>query len=306
MKVLIVGFGSIARKHVNALSELEQDLSVYALRSSTDFEPISGVESITSTEQIPDDIEFIVVSNPSNKHFETIESLAQLGKNMFIEKPSIHRLDGANALINRVKEYDIKTYVACNLRFLDCLKFLKQQISLNQIGRINEVNIYAGSYLPDWRPNQDFKNTYSALSELGGGVHLDLIHEIDYTYWMFGIPNQQRLLHTSNSSLEIQSTTYANYLYQYQQFCVNVVLNYYRRPAKRSIEIITENAVIEVDLLKNCVKSNGAILFESDQKIIDTYKSQMEFFLKHHKTKDYKFDNSLENSIEVIKMCLND
>ena len=74
MKVLIVGFGSIARKHVNALSELEQDLSVYALRSSTDFEPISGVESITSTEQIPDDIEFIVVSNPSNKHFETIES----------------------------------------------------------------------------------------------------------------------------------------------------------------------------------------------------------------------------------------
>src|SRR5690606_14944767 len=127
---------------------------------------------------------YIIISNPTFKHKETIVNLLPLGLPLFIEKPLFDKLDG-EFLLHAIKEKNLITYVACNLRFLDCLKFIKDFI----LGkRINEVNIYCGSYLPDWRQGVNFREIYSANKDMGGGVHIDLIHEIDYANWIFGNP----------------------------------------------------------------------------------------------------------------------
>ena len=96
-------------------------------------------------------------------------------------------LQGSETLVKRINQSNLLTYVACNLRFLECIQFLKERLD-SQKKFVQEVNVYCGSYLPDWRPGKDYKTIYSAIKEKGGGVHLDLIHELDYIYWLFGKP----------------------------------------------------------------------------------------------------------------------
>ena len=122
--------------------------------------------------------------------------------------------------------------------------------------KINEVNVYCGSYLPSWRPSVDFRKVYSSNKNLGGGVHLDMIHELDYTYWLLGEPDKVTSTLRSTSSLEIDAVDYANYLWEYADFSANIVLNYYRPDTKRTLEIVTAEHIYFVDILKNRILKN--------------------------------------------------
>jgi predicted dehydrogenase len=172
-----------------------------------------------------------------------------------------------------------------------------------QSKRLNEVNVYCGSYLPDWRPNIDFRKTYSAIPELGGGVHIDLIHELDYLYWLFGMPKGVKRNFRSQSSLSILSFDYANYLLDYNGFCANVVLNYFRREPKRNLELVFDDETWNIDLLKNQITCNHQTIFSSEQRIADTYPLQMEYFIDSIKEKESTF-NTISDAYNVLKICL--
>lgn len=305
IKVVIIGYGSIAKKHDKALRSIYPHSKIYALRSNPKAALIPNVENIFSYNEIqaikPD---FILISNATIAHEETLHQIIPFKKPLFIEKPALHQLNNAKEVLKKVSENKLKTYVACNLRFLDSIQFIKKHIDTQQ--RLpNEVNVYAGSYLPDWRPYTDFRKVYSANRKMGGGVHLDLIHELDYLYWIFGMPIQTHKLLRSKSSLNIDAIDYANYNLIYEGFVANVVLNYYRKDYKRTIELVFENETWVVDIANNKIISNtGNIIFESQQTILDTYTKQMQYFinlLNNHKEKSF---NSLSDSIEVLKIAL--
>ena len=233
MNILIVGLGSVAQKHINSIRELDLTSSIYALRSSKKSQKQDNVIDFYSIEEAASiRFDFAIISNPTSEHKNSIFKLLDLMCPLFIEKPLYHTIDIDDILI-RVRETGILTYIACNLRFLDCIKYVKNNVKNSNIGRLNEVNAYCGSYLPEWRIS-DYKKSYSANPSLGGGVHIDLIHEIDYLYWIFGIPFNVRGIFKSKSSLKIQSIDYANYCLDYDDFCANIILNYYRRDYKRT------------------------------------------------------------------------
>jgi predicted dehydrogenase len=303
MNVLIIGLGSIAAKHILSLQALPDEVTIYALRSSKDANLVEGITNIYDLENR--DFDFAIISNPTQLHVQYIGILADKNINMMIEKPPLSNLDEASVLIKKIKEKDIKTYVACNLRFHPCLVFIKKYLSQNNTKKINEVNVYCGSYLPDWRPNKDFRQIYSAIPELGGGVHLDLFHELDYTHWLFGKPLQSTSFKKNLSSLHIEAIDYANYVLEYQDFTASIVLNYFRKDAKRTIEIVFEDQTITIDLIKNTIVNHlGEKLFEAiNFKIIDTYKDQMQFFVNSLKA-NQKQMNTFADSVEVLKTCL--
>lgn len=301
MRVLIVGLGSIAQKHIIAIRELIQNVEIFALRrEGAEFVKIDGILDVFEPVS---NLDFVIISNPTSEHANTIKKLLSLGIPMFIEKPLFNSLENKN-LVLEVTGAKISTYVACNLRFLDCINFLKQYLENK---RINEVNIYCGSYLPDWRPGIDFRTSYSSIKELGGGVHIDLIHEIDYLVYLFGFPNSINKTFRNNSSLDISAYDYANYLFEYDKFCVNVILNYYRRNPKRSIEIVCEEGEYRADLLSNSVFLNDALIFSSDQQIKDTYLLQMKYFLENNlKGSNNKSFNNINEAYNILKLCLED
>lgn len=301
MRVLIIGLGSIAKKHITVLREIDPSIELFALRCSGSPKEVNGVRNVFEWSDVKGlGLDFIIISNPTFKHRETIEKLLS-GENipLFIEKPLFDKLDGEN-LIQAINEKNTITYVACNLRFLDCLQFAKSIIASK---RINEVNIYCGSYLPDWRPGQNFRKIYSANQEMGGGVHIDLIHEIDYACWMFGKPASSRRTITSTSSLEITAADYANYLLQYDQFNINIVLNYFRRDARRTLEVVCEDGTLNVDILKGEVFWCKNLVYSSSQQISDTYLNQMIFFIDNVLTRKTSL-NTIDEAYEILNICL--
>jgi len=303
MKVLIIGLGSIGQKHVKAINSILPDAEIFALRSTVHAKIHPGVINIFKIEEIESvAIDFAIVANPTSEHKKSIEQLLSFGFPLFIEKPIYSSVDIENLVIS-VNKKGISTYVACNLRFLDCIRFIKEKLPQLHDKRLNEVNVYCGSYLPDWRPNVDFRKTYSANSELGGGVHIDLIHELDYLYWLFGTPKTVDRKFKNQSSLAISSFDYANYVLDYNGFCASVVLNYYRRDSKRTLELVFEDETWNIDLLKNQITCNNQILFSSKQRIADTYQTQMEYYIDCLRKKTDTFD-SISDAYYILKICL--
>ena len=204
------------------------------------------------------------------------------------------------SLVNEIIGNKISNYVACNLRFHKGVIALKNLINKDTI---EEVNIYCGSYLPNWRPDANFREVYSANKEMGGGVHIDLIHELDYMFWIFGAPNHTRKTFKSNSSLNISAIDYANYLCEYDRFCVNVILNYYRRDTKRICEVVTREGTYSLDLLKNEITFNSEVIYAEPQEPIDMYINQMDFFIKNKINTKSEF-NTVEEAYKILKICL--
>ena len=303
MKALIIGLGSIALKHIKALQELYPSVVIYALRRKAELSKgIKGVIEIFDINEIDiDPIDFILISNPTSVHYDTIQKVIRYKKPLFIEKPLFDALSKeAKELITEVEKQEITTYVACNLRFLESIAKTKELL----VGRrVNEVNVYCGSYLPDWRPNVDFRKVYSANKEMGGGVHIDLIHELDYVYWLFGAPIHTQSFFSNKSSLNITAYDYANYLWEYDDFSVSVVLNYYRRDSKRTLEILTDEGTYLVDLLRNNISYNDEIVFQSSQLSLQTYTAQMQFFVEEILNKQTKF-NTIVEGYKVLELCL--
>lgn len=304
MNILIVGLGSIGLKHLRVLQLILPDSKVFALRSSKTSGSNPGVIDIHDYNEIKSlNIDFSIISNPTSEHKNTISRLMEFGFPLFIEKPLSSSIDIAD-IVDRISKTGMITYVACNLRFLDCIRFVKETM-LNKGKKLNEVNVYCGSFLPDWRPHIDFKKTYSASEELGGGVHRDLIHELDYLYWIFGGPNKITRFFKSQSSLQIPSTDYANYILEYDGFCASIILNYYRRDPKRTLELVFDNETWFVDLLKNEIISNGKSIYTSDQRIPDTYVLQMRYFIDCLFGNILPF-NTITDAFNVLKICLGD
>ncbi|MDA9792185.1 Gfo/Idh/MocA family oxidoreductase [Schleiferiaceae bacterium] len=303
MKVLIIGLGSIAQKHIASLKALERDCEVYALRSNKSSPMVEGVINCYSLKEVPSDLGFIIISNPTSMHLQTIKEVVYFDVPLFIEKPPIDNLEDAKEVLKLVEKLELPTYTAFNLRFHPVIQWLKDNIDSH---RIIEINTYCGSYLPDWRPNKDYRQVYSAREELGGGVHLDLSHEIDYMIWILGYPVSAKSIKRKLSDLEISSVDSAKYWMEYENFTTSVTLNYFRRDSKRVIEVLTSKTTLECDLLLNKVTDlrTSEVVFESKEFTnIDTYARQMNYFLNCIQSKNQPM-NSLSESMRTMEVCL--
>lgn len=303
MKILIIGLGSIAKKHVNVLRKLVSEASIFALRSSKSGNNVEGVQNIYSWSNVPDSIDFIIISNPTSIHAETILKCLDFEVPLFIEKPVLASLRRSEEIISKARSKGIMSYVACNLRFHPAIQLLKEEV-MRKLPI--EFNSYCGSYLPDWRANTDYRDVYSAHKKLGGGVHLDLIHEIDYCKYLLGSPNNHFSYLKKKSSLDIDSIDIAHYMFEYDKTSAFITLNYYRRDSKREIECIWEDKTWIIDLLKNSIKNgDGEIIYSEHLDEMYTYTSQMKYFIEHLENKKMP-QNNIEEGVDTLKIVLDE
>jgi len=303
-KVLIVGLGSAGKKHVDALVHLKKEqVSIFALRNDPKhadiYERVKNIRTLKDLTQVPD---FAIISNPTSLHAFQIEQLLKYKIPLLIEKPVVSTIDDGIRIQREIKAKNIFTHVGCNLRFLKVMQFTKKFLEEKTL-RINEVNIYGGSDLSQWRPHQDFRKSYSANEELGGGIHMDWIHELDYLYWLFGEPENSTKVFGRKSSLAINSIDYANYIFTYPDYFASVILNYYRKDRKRTLEVVTSTGTLLVEIELGNVYFNNEKIFSHSETLIDTYTCQMEYFLNILKNKTNSM-NDFDHALTVLKMCL--
>lgn len=259
MKYLFVGLGSVGQRHLKNLRNITDD-PILAYRTTTkNFEELNNKYNLTSYtdlkkafEQKPD---VVFITNPTSLHMPIALQAAKHNCHLFIEKPIFHSLQNIEKLFSLMEKNNKICFVAFNYRFHPNLIKIKELLNKKQIGRILFARIQAGQYLPDWHPDEDYRKGYSAKRELGGGVVLTLIHEIDYVYWLFGEINSLFAFTDKISSLEIDVEDIAEILLKTKNnTLLEIHLDYLQRPATRTCDIIGEKGRITWDYFKNEVQ----------------------------------------------------
>ena len=145
--------------------------------------------------------------------------------------------------------------VACNMRFFWAINKIKDLLKNNVIGRVIFARIETGQYLPDWHPWEDYRQMYSAKRNLGGGVVLDAIHEIDYAVWFFGSVEKNIAMYGKLSNLDIETEDTAEIMLKFKNGpMVNIHMDYVQRSPSRSCKIIGEKGTISWDINDNSIK----------------------------------------------------
>lgn len=271
-KIGIVGVGSIGIRHlknvVEVLKSRNDTYTIDLIRSGKgkEIEPeIAQHVSNTfySYDSAPDYYDVIFITNPTHLHLDTIKQFTSKTKHMFIEKPVLDTTDISLEELH-LKEDSIY-YVACPLRYTNVIQYIKHKVDLKNVYC---ARVICSSYLPEWRPGQDYRDTYSAHKSQGGGVSIDLIHEWDYLCYLFGKPDEVLNLRGTFSKLEIDSDDLSLYIAKYKNMAVEVHLDYFGRKTIREIQIFTEKDTIVGDVTNSEVKylKSGEIISFKEQR----------------------------------------
>ncbi|MDR2457586.1 MAG: gfo/Idh/MocA family oxidoreductase [Clostridiales Family XIII bacterium] len=290
MKLLFCGIGSIAKRHIRNIEELDKE-------DFFDEKPLIDKLHYPYNFSELKDYTAIFITNPTSEHYKTLINLLRFSDNFFIEKPVFDIYD-----IKKYKEVIFKgktVYVAAPLRYSAPIQWIKDNIKINEI---ISMRIISSSYLPLWRKGTDYRKTYSAIKKLGGGVELDLIHEWDYLIYLFGIPEKVKSFKRKISNLEIDTNDIAAYIAEYKNMIVELHLDYFGRVPRRQIEIFTNDDLILIDLIKGSVKflkNKKVIRFNTDRN--DMHKKELASFFNIIAGKE-KNENDIKKAIETMKI----
>jgi len=273
-EIVIIGYGSIGKRHAKNVISLGADpyiITAYPEKS----DKMHFVPALDGCKEPY----YGIICTPTARHLDDFKSLVEKTncRNILIEKPLTASLKDALEIKMVAEKNNANVYVAYNMRFIKAFELAKQCIDAHH-NEFRIIKINAGQYLPEWRPYKDYRQSYSSHRSLGGGVDLDLSHEIDYLVWLLGMP--KNILFRFNkkiSALDIDSPDYFKGIYEYPGFLVDVELDYIRKKS-RKLRILGENTdILSVDFINKTIKImnndiDAADLFDFEQGYIDELK----------------------------------
>lgn len=295
-KVLIIGSGSISKKHYSVIKNLGLKIKIKKISSRT-FEKYKKLELSNLKLFNPG---LIILCSPASKHYYQLKKIEKNFKNIkvLIEKPVFEKNYKLNRKLKNVY------YVGYNLRFHPAIIFLKKFLKKK---KIFSVNITSHSYLPDWR-KIDYRKSVSAKKLLGGGVLLELSHELDFIKWIF---DEIKILFSLNkriSKLDINTDDILIIIAKLRRnILLNLNINFFSKIANRTIKIDGDKYSLDADLINNKItivqKNKKHIKNFSNFNIINTYKLQFLEIIKKKPAKICTLNESLNlmKLIETIK-----
>ena len=278
ISILIVGVGSIGRRHANILSKLvkKKNITILTNQKLSNFRTIKTLTALNEVDPY-----YIVICNPTSDHLNKIKFIEKNYKNklVLVEKPLFSKPNKINIKKN-------KNFFGYNLRFNPIINFLKKKIKSKKIWN---VNLFCGSYLPHWRNNIDYRQSSSAKKKLGGGVLLDLSHELDYLQWLFGNIKIKYCISKKLSNLDIETDDFLNLVGKTKRASsIQITLSYFTHHPVREILVDGKNISLRADLInKNvicCEGSKTKIFHFNNSNRNDEYRNQHIAVLKKKTT----------------------
>ena len=231
MKAVVIGGGSIGKRHSNNLNDLGIETRI------VDVDEIQNIDNI-----LEDNVFDIgLVCSPNIYHIEHCIKLATHNIPIFCEKPFYSTDVGLEQLLSIVEDRKLTTMVGCNLRFNPKIE------SINPNAKY--INVYFGYDLKKWRPNTNHLKSYSANKHLGGGVLLDVIHELDYLYSRFG--SIKDISYTKDKLTDITNDTedlVVGRVIFNNGTIADFTLNYLSETYQRYYDVLDEGVLKRVDI----------------------------------------------------------
>jgi predicted dehydrogenase len=249
IRALVIGYGSIGQRHVAVLGKLGCVVAIVSKQS------IHGVTSYHDVDEAVQKFkpDYVVVANQTNLHIPTVQELSRIdytGK-VLIEKP-------LSCIASSWPEENFeKTYVAYNLRFHPVVVALRDQLLGDPA---MTLSIRCGQHLSTWRPDRDFRETYSAHKDQGGGVLRDLSHELDYLLWFLGSWESVAAIGGNLDVLNIEADEAWSILMKSSLgVLASVNINYFDQPARRDIIATTKTRTLHADIINNTLSIDGHV-----------------------------------------------
>lgn len=269
-RCLFVGLGGIGQRHLRNLRALVGDqIEVAAYRVRREQQVLSDTLSVLEGKSLEAEYgievfsdldaalgtlpEAVFVTNPSSLHTSVATRAAEAGCHLFIEKPLSHTTAGLEALASSVERRGLVGFVAFQLRFHPAFKRLSSWLAEERIGPVFSVQAEVGEYLPAFHPYEDYRRMYASRQELGGGVTLSQIHEIDYLYALFGRPERVFSMGGQLSELEVDVDDLSSSLLEFRRpdgrpLVASLHQDYVQRPKSRGAKVLGERGRIEWSL----------------------------------------------------------
>ena len=296
-RILIVGLGSIGKRHLRIARELFPQKKIAVLRHKADsFTPEHADFSFST---IADALEFApqlaVIANPATFHLSVALELAKIGTHLLIEKPLSATTKGVAELLSVCSRKKVLLAMGYNLRYLPSLQQFKTMLDDNVIGKVWSVRSEVGQYLPSWRPDSDYRKGVSAQYLLGGGALLELSHEIDYLRWIFGEVDWVQAVLAQQSDFEIDVEDSAH-----------LILGFVAKGQEKPIISTVNLDFIRQDTTRLCIAIGnlGSLRWNGIAGTVELWasgtKSWHEVY-KHHATSDVSYLAEWNNFLACIK-----
>ncbi len=287
MRAVVFGCGSAGRRHAAALTD-HGDVGSVVLVSAWEgcahaVTGLAGVEVVHPDAAPAGDV--AVIANDTARHVSTALPLVRQGMHVLIEKPISHTLEGLDALQAAARESGARVFAAYNLRFLGAIAHLRELLRDGGLGEVWFARFEAGQWLPDWRPGRDYRDTYSASRARGGGVGLDLSHEVDVMRFLLGDALALNVAKRRVSDLKIDSEDLLEGLYELAGGALaSVHLDYLSPTRRRAYRIVGSRgeAVCDVANAELVTVVDGERTVADDPALFDvaaTYPAQIDAFI---------------------------
>ena len=289
LSVAIVGFGSAGARALQVLRELRPDTEFLVVSRHA-----ATGEGFTSTSSLDDVVAFapdaVIVAGPATTRTELLRQIGTLGVPVFIEKPLAHTLVDAGAVLDLLGPAVERSQLGYNLRFSESLIAFRDSVREGRCGRVLRFSAETAQYLPDWRPNRDYRETVSARADLGGGVLLELSHELDYLRWIFGEWDwvSAWMGRTSTLEINVEDTALVTIGIEGDQALTQVVgqlsLDFARRDRTRTVTAVCEGGTLRWDGIAGTVEQYESSESRWKTLVTDsgsqpTYRAQWDSFL---------------------------
>ena len=313
MNILVVGYGSIGKRHIqNLLNFKNVHIFVLTKRSQDSFLKQNKIQVFNSLKKaLSENIDVAIIANTTDQHVKTSYLLAKSGVDLLIEKPLSNSTRDLKKLFEITQKNKIITLMGCVLRFNPFIKKIHDIITKNELGKIIFARVENGSYLPDWHPYENYQKSYASRKDLGGGVVLTAIHEIDYLYWFFGSVAEVISFTGQYSDLKMSVEDLSVSLIKFNNNVISELhLDYFQRPSTRNCKLVGTKGTLLWDDTSNEVKlyNNKTKKWSSKLKIDNydwnqMYVEEMAYFLNCVKKRQKTF-NSVEDGIKTLKIAL--
>ncbi|MFB0500162.1 MAG: Gfo/Idh/MocA family protein [Candidatus Hadarchaeaceae archaeon] len=296
MKILVVGCGSIGERHIRNLKSLAVD---EIIACDTDHKRLSAIGKKYKIQTYADlgralcqDIGAALVCTPPVTHIPIAREIIDCGTHIFIEKPLSHSLKGVEELINQARKRNLTILVGYNFRFHLGLRLVKKMLDEGRISKVLSARAEFGQYLPDWRPWQNYRQSYTAQKRLGGGIILDGSHELDYMRWLLGEVEEVFCFAGKLSDLQVDTEDTAEVLLKFRGGAIACIhLDFLRRDYSRNCELIGEAGSIMWSYPEQYVKvystkSKRWRIFRAGSDPNEMYVQEMRHFIRCVKGKE--------------------
>lgn len=295
-RILIVGLGSIGKRHLRLARGLMPNADIRVLRhqNNNEVHEYSNGSFSNLDEAVAFKPQIAVIASPASSHVATSQFLADDGVHLLVEKPLSSSLSGVARLLETCRDKNLVLLTGYNLRFLPSLQRYKDLLDEGIIGNIFSVRCEIGQYLPTWRPDTDYRTSVSARSAMGGGVLLELSHELDYLRWIFGEVEWVKASLSHQSELEIDVEDSAH-----------LTLGFQPKVNKRQLIAQVNLDLIRHDTTRNCtaIGEKGTLSWNGINGVVSFYPAGSNEWLDlftylHHRNESYLAE--WKNFIECV------